>query len=329
MLADFPAGAGAEFVNGGGFGVVDVKRVIGQTHALHLQALDLVLAHRSVAQAGAADPSAGTDDALHQVKAFHLQAVDEHLGFLGGHAAGQVKQHGALAHAGTGGDQDKLSAAQAAGNGVKVSVAGVDAARLALLQNGALHLDHDAVDHLAGSGGRVALAAHVHTQDALAGFGQGFVHVDGRIFGGGHHAAGRFQDASAGHVVAEDGDVVVEVTAAAVAIHLGEDTGAADLLKFAALVKALGHGEQVGHAAAGADGGNRRQDALVGWEEKVFVAQFIPLVDDVGVQHERAQDVALGRNVVRDGGKFFHGADGPPGSISNARSTMTATNSMK
>jgi hypothetical protein len=49
----------------GASAVVDVKRVVGQAHALHLQALDLVLAHGSVAQAGAADPSAGTDDALH------------------------------------------------------------------------------------------------------------------------------------------------------------------------------------------------------------------------------------------------------------------------
>jgi hypothetical protein len=65
VLADFPAGAGAEFMDCRRLAVVDEKRVIGQTHALDLQALDLVLAHGSVAQAGAADPSAGTDDALH------------------------------------------------------------------------------------------------------------------------------------------------------------------------------------------------------------------------------------------------------------------------
>ena len=295
-----------------------------------MQALDLVLAHGSVAQAGAADPSAGADDALHEVKAFHLQAVDEHLCLLGGHAAGQVEEHRALAHAGAGGDQDKLSATQPAGHGVKVAVAGVDAARLALFQNGALHLNHDAMNHLAGSGGGVALAAHVHAQDALAGAGQGFLNVNGRIFGGRHHAAGGVKNAAAGHVAAQDVDVVVEVAAATMAIHLGQDTRTADPLKFPKFTQTLGHGEQVGRSSAGADGDDSRQDALVGWEEKVFGGQFIPLVDDVGVQHERAKDVALGGGVVRDGRKFFHGAEGgPPASMTSATTTKATTNKMK
>jgi hypothetical protein len=207
-----------------------------------------------------------------------------------------------------------LSAAQAAGHGVKVAVSGMHAPRLALFQDGAFHLDHDAVDHLAGGGGRVALAAHVHAQDALAGLGQDLLDIDGWVFGGDGHAAGGVQDATAGHVVAEDGDMVIEVAPAAMAIHLGQDTGAADPLKLAALIKALGHGEQVGHAAAGADGGDCRQDALVGGEEKVFGVQLVPLVNDVGVQHERTKDVALGRGVVGNGSGLFHSTGGWPSS---------------
>ena len=324
MLADLPAGAGAEFMDRRGLAVVNVERIVGELHALHLEALDLVLAHRTVAQAGRADLGAGADDALHQVKAFHLQRIQQDFGALGGHAVGQVEQHGTLAHGGTAGDEHELTTAQAAGHVVKVAVAGKDAPRAALLHDGPLHLGHDAVDHLAGGSSRVALAAHVHAQDALAGIGQGFLDINARIFGGGHHAASGVDDAAAGHVAAQDLDVVAKVAATAIRIHLGQHAWTADLLKLPKFTQPLGNGEQVRRSTAGADGNDCRQDGLVRGEEKVFGVQLVPFVDEIAVQHERADDVALGREVVGNGALLFHIIGGLPSS-SNETKTSTAS----
>jgi hypothetical protein len=49
-------------------------------------------------------------------------------------------------------------------------------------------------------------------------------------------------------------------------------------------------------------------------EEKVFGVQLVPLVNDVGVQHERTKDVALGGGVVGNGSGLFHSTGGWPSS---------------